>query len=95
MNYYLSEKRSVGDVKTPIPAALTDSIDNGDLKRELTICPQLPELSAKRMNKIILNYVVGQHLNPQMCQLLNPPFKLHSAIPSVKHNSNNGSVSDS
>lgn len=79
------------DVRPPIPAALTDSINNRDLKRELAICPRLPELSGKRMNKIILNYVVGQHLSPQMWQLWDPPFKFHSAILSVKHTFNDRS----
>lgn len=43
------------------------------------------------MNKIILNYVVGQHLSPQMCQLLDLLLKSHSEILSVKHNFSNGS----
>lgn len=43
------------------------------------------------MNKIILNYVVGKHLNPQMCQHLDLLLKFHSEILSVKHHISNRS----
>lgn len=79
------------DVKTSIPAALTDPVNNGDLKRELTICRQIPELSVKRTNKIIINYFVRRRLSPQMHQLLDPPLKFHSVILSAKYNFSNGS----